>query len=51
MSHLARLWCLFVWTNASSDVVKIFLKSLINTYNQLTLSKADYLHIWQKVKN
>ena len=42
MSLLARLWCLFVWTNTSSDVVKIFFLSLINTCNQLTLSKADY---------
>ena len=42
MSLLARLWCLFVWTNTSSDVVKNFFLSLINTCNQLMLSKADY---------
>lgn len=40
--QLGRLWCPIVWSNTSLDAVVGASVDVINIYNQLTLSKADY---------
>lgn len=40
---LARPWSTVVWSNTGLDVVVKLFMGVINIYNQLVLSEADYL--------